>query len=305
MLFNFLKMELYRLIKMKSTYIMAVIMALVVIMYSYFILGFNLDSMMSMLLGEQIPTEVTYVDPEQTELDVFGGVSGSEAGQTVPVTDNSLGGVGLFHYNTVAETYQMNIAGLIGLLLIAIVAGLFYGNDYSTHINKNYPVINGCRWVGYTAKTLALMIYVLAFHIMIWILSLLSNAIWASNCDPGISAGSIVYFILTYMVTITIVVMIGFVTTLFKSKAAGVTFGVLVSVGTLSVPIRILDYIISAKYNLEGFSLNHFIPSRILANLTVDTEWRIVIIGAVCAIIYFISSFFGSIILTKKRDLSA
>ncbi len=296
MLFNFLKMELYRLSKMKSTYIMAVIMALVVLIYSYFILGFNLEYMMTLLMGGSVPADVTYVDPTQTEMDIFGGTGGS---------GSAVSGVGLFHFNTVAQTYQMNIGGLIGLLLIAIVAGLFYGNDYSTHVNKNYPIINGCRWVGYTAKTLTLMIYILAFHIMIWILSLLSNAIWAASCDLGISAGSIVYFLLTYFVTVTIVVMIGFVTTLFKSKAAGVTFGVLVSVGTFSTPIAILDYIISTKYQLEGFSLNHFIPSRILSGLTVETEWRIVIIGAICAIIYFISSFFGSIILSKKRDLSA
>jgi len=79
---------------------------------------------------------------------------------------------------------------------------------------------------------------------------------------------------------------------------------VLVSIGTLSMPIRIADFIIRMKYGWQDFSLNWFIPSRILANLSLNSGGKVVIIALVCAIIYFISAFAGSLMLIRRRDIA-
>lgn len=304
MLLNFLKMELYRLIKMKSTYVMAIIMTVVTLMYTIFLLSFSFDSLMVLLGGSDSSATYEYtVEDGEVNYDVFTGPEITEEDKE-EAKANSVFGIGQAYYNDVAETYALNIQGLTGLLLIAILAGLFFGNDYSSHVNKNYTIINGCRWVGFTAKLLALMIYIMAFHILTWIICFISHLFFADSADPGFDKASFVYFMLTYMVTVTIVTMIGFVTTLFKSKAAGVTFGVLVSIGTLSMPIRIADFIIRMKYGWQDFSLNWFIPSRILANLSLNSGGKVVIIALVCAIIYFISAFAGSLMLIRRRDIA-
>ena len=304
MLLNFLKMELYRLIKMKSTYVMAIIMTVVTLMYTIFLLSFSFDSLMVLLGGSDSSATYEYtVEDGEVNYDVFNGPEITEEDKE-EAKANSVFGIGQAYYNDVAETYALNIQGLTGLLLIAILAGLFFGNDYSSHVNKNYTIINGCRWVGFTAKLLALMIYIMAFHILTWIICFISHLFFADSADPGFDKASFVYFMLTYMVTVTIVTMIGFVTTLFKSKAAGVTFGVLVSIGTLSMPIRIADFIIRMKYGWQDFSLNWFIPSRILANLSLNSGGKVVIIALVCAIIYFISAFAGSLMLIRRRDIA-
>ena len=304
MLLNFLKMELYRLIKMKSTYVMAIIMTVVTLMYTIFLLSFSFDSLMVLLGGSDSSATYEYnVEDGEVNYDVFTGPDITEEDKE-EAKANSVFGIGQAYYNDVAETYALNIQGLTGLLLIAILAGLFFGNDYSSHVNKNYTIINGCRWVGFTAKLLALMIYIMAFHILTWIICFISHLFFADSADPGFDKASFVYFMLTYMVTVTIVTMIGFVTTLFKSKAAGVTFGVLVSIGTLSMPIRIADFIIRMKYGWQDFSLNWFIPSRILANLSLNSGGKVVIIALVCAIIYFISAFAGSLMLIRRRDIA-
>ncbi|MBP5261376.1 MAG: hypothetical protein J6Z43_04515 [Clostridiales bacterium] len=304
MLLNFLKMELYRLIKMKSTYVMAIIMTVVTLMYTIFLLSFSFDSLMFLLGGSDSSATYEYtVEDGEVNYDVFTGPEITEEDKE-EAKANSVFGIGQAYYNDVAETYALNIQGLTGLLLIAILAGLFFGNDYSSHVNKNYTIINGCRWVGFTAKLLALMIYIMAFHILTWIICFISHLFFADSADPGFDKASFVYFMLTYMVTVTIVTMIGFVTTLFKSKAAGVTFGVLVSIGTLSMPIRIADFIIRMKYGWQDFSLNWFIPSRILANLSLNSGGKVVIIALVCAIIYFISAFEGSLMLIRRRDIA-
>ena len=304
MLLNFLKMELYRLIKMKSTYVMVIIMTVVTLMYTIFLLSFSFDSLMVLLGGSDSSATYEYtVEDGEVNYDVFTGPEITEEDKE-EAKANSVFGIGQAYYNDVAETYALNIQGLTGLLLIAILAGLFFGNDYSSHVNKNYTIINGCRWVGFTAKLLALMIYIMAFHILTWIICFISHLFFADSADPGFDKASFVYFMLTYMVTVTIVTMIGFVTTLFKSKAAGVTFGVLVSIGTLSMPIRIADFIIRMKYGWQDFSLNWFIPSRILANLSLNSGGKVVIIALICAIIYFISAFAGSLMLIRRRDIA-
>ncbi|SCW55683.1 hypothetical protein SAMN02910456_01834 [Ruminococcaceae bacterium YRB3002] len=308
MLLNFFKMELFRLLKMKSLIATAVIMAFCVFAYSFIILGLNVGGIFGNLVMNTVDQDDIYVnyDMDDTEdYDVFGGTEddGSDTYQTQQQQDFSIVGEGIGYDNDVATTFQMNTAGLIGLLLISIVAGLFFGNDYSTHINKNYPIVNGRKWVGFTSKILAMMIFIMAFHIFVWICCFISHLFWARSANPGIYPASVVYFFVTYMVTLTIVTMIGFVTTLFKSKAAGVTFGVMVSIGTFSLPVRIADFIIQWKTGEQDFTLQHYIPSRILANLNLTTDSKIVIIGAICAIIYFISAYMGSILITNKRDL--
>ena len=306
MLLNFLKMELYRLLKMKSTYVMAIIIFLVTFVYNFVILGLDIEALMNQALGGGVSTGYdTEMDVEYYGDDEYGVFTGDyDVNTAEPVAQRSIVGVGMFHYNTIADTYQMNLQGLIPLLLLAILFGLFYGNDYSTHVNKNYTIINGRRWVGFTAKTLACMIYCFAFHLLIWLICALSHVFWADSINPGFSLKSVIYVLLTYLVTITIMVMIGFIATLFKSKAAGITYGVLVSIGTLSLPIRIADFIISAKYGWQDFSLNYFIPSRMLATLAVDTNGKMVLISVICAIIYVVSAFFGSLAFLKKRDLT-
>ena len=304
MLLNFLKMELYRLLKMKSTYVMVIIVFLGTFIYNFVILGLDFEALLGQAMAGTITTGYdTEADVDYNEDDGYyvftGGYDGQDTGEK-----RSVIGVGIFHYNTVNETYQMNLQGLIPLLLLAILFGLFYGNDYSSHVNKNYTIINGRRWVGFTAKTLACMIYCLAFHLLIWIICFLSHVFWADSINPGFTLSALIYIPVTYLVTITIMVMIGFVSTLFKSKAAGITYGVLVSIGTLSLPIRIADYIISYKYGWTDFSLNYFIPSRMLATLEVGTNGKLVLIAVICAIIYVVSAFFGSLAFLKKRDLT-
>ena len=180
MLMNFLKMELFRLLKMKTTYIIAFIMFFHVIVYSFIILAFDFDAIMQNAFGADdygVEYEVEYDadlegDAELNEdYDVFTGSGTSDENEPVKqeYEKKPIIGQGVGYHQTVIETFQMTISGLVGLLLLAILAALFWGNDYSTHIGKNFPIINGCRWIGLTAKLLALAIYVFAFHLMIWI----------------------------------------------------------------------------------------------------------------------------------------
>lgn len=320
MLLDFLKMELFRLVKMKTTYIMPVIIFLYVIIYCFIVLAVDFDAVMANLVGDaSYDYEVEYdIDSEDDEwaendeltedddsYDVFSGpgVSDEElANQTYE--KQPIIGEGVGYHQTVIETYQMAISGLVGLLILAILAGLFWGNDYSTHIGKNFPIINGRRWIGLTAKLLALAIYVMAFHLFIWIICFVSHVIWAEKFTPIVNKDSIVYFFLSYLTTMAIMMMIGFITTLFKSKAAGVTFGVLTSLGTFTMPIKIVDLIVQVKYEIEDFSLAHYFPTGILSQINLETSGKIVIIGFICAIIYFVSTYFGSLMLLKKRDLA-
>lgn len=315
MLMNFLKMELFRLLKMKTTYIIAFIMFFHVIVYSFIILAVDFDAIMQNAFGADdygVEYEVEYDadlegDAELNEdYDVFTGSGTSDENEPVKqeYEKKPIIGQGVGYHQTVIETFQMTISGLVGLLLLAILAALFWGNDYSTHIGKNFPIINGRRWIGLTAKLLALAIYVFAFHLMIWILTFIAHVLWAEKFTPIVTGKGLAYFFLSYMTTMTIMMMIGFVTTLFRSKAGGVVFGVLTSLGTFTTPIKIIDFIVQAKYEIEDFSIAHYFPTGILSQINLEDSGKVVIIGFICAIIYFISAYFGSLMLLKKRDLA-
>ena len=132
MLLNFLKMELYRLLKMKSTYVMVIIVFLVTLVYNFVILGLDVDALIGKAFGADMTvdysTEDDYGVYEDDGYSVFSGGYDSTQEQS-QVAKRSIVGVGVCYYNTIAETYQMNVQGLVPLLLLSILFGLFYGND--------------------------------------------------------------------------------------------------------------------------------------------------------------------------------
>lgn len=313
MLGRFIKTELFRLSKMKSVILIPIILTLILLFQNFFLLGFNVDALLFYGFDEgQQVTDTSGTEDLESGYDVFGRtlpedeqpVNEEKSKELSEKSGKIFGGIGRGYFFNVSQTYQSGIQGEIPLLLIAIVAALFFGNDYSTHFSKNYSLINGRRWISAVAQFVVIGIFTFFIHILAWIVSFFSNLFWADSINPGIDLKSLGYFIFSYAATMSIVSLILLVATMLKSKAAAIVFSILSSLGVVSSPVAILDIILRMNFDLGEFSLNYILPTRILALVGSTSSGKIVLLASVCVIIYLTSSILGSILLLRKRDMS-
>ena len=285
MLPDFIKMEFFRMSKMKALIVLPIVMTAVMFLQTFFLLRFNISGFLTInsISDEVVSSDVAELMEDDLEYGMFDRGEG--------------------YFYSVTETFESNIHGQTMMLIITIMAGLFFGSDYSTHIGKNYPNVNGRKWIRVTAQMLVMAVYLLGTFINVWAVSFLSNSMWANSLTLGITPKALLGGAVSYLAAISFISVICFITTLFKSKAAGLVLGILSSVGILALPISILDFIISARYDLDDFSLNYLLPSRILASVGMGSGGKVVIIASICAIIYLVLSFIGSVSLSSKRDM--
>lgn len=278
---NFIRMEFFRLTKMKALIVLPIILVVIMFVQTFFLLRFNPEGALVSALGlESVATQL-------------GGSS----------ENYSMFGKGEGYNYTVAQTFESNVHGTLIILMIAIMAALFLGSDYATHNMKNYPIINGRRWVKIVSQMTVLAVFVLAVFILTWIVSFISNMIWARSLRLGLSLKSLRFFVRSYLAAMAFVSTLCLLVTLTKSRAGGMVFGILIAIGILNIPINIFDFLLEHKYHWKDFSLNYLFPARILEKVGMDASGKVVILTTFCAIIYLILTFAGSILLSSKRDL--
>ncbi len=278
---NFIRMEFFRLTKMKALIVLPIILVVIMFVQTFFLLRFNPEGALVSALGlESVATQL-------------GGSS----------ENYSMFGKGEGYNYTVAQTFESNVHGTLIILMIAIMAALFLGSDYATHNMKNYPIINGRRWVKIVSQMAVLAVFVLAVFILTWIVSFISNMIWARSLRLGLSLKSLRFFVRSYLAAMAFVSTLCLLVTLTKSRAGGMVFGILIAIGILNIPINIFDFLLEHKYHWKDFSLNYLFPARILEKVGMDASGKVVILTTFCAIIYLILTFAGSILLSSKRDL--
>ncbi len=278
---SFIRMEFFRLSKMKALIVLPIVMVVVMFIQTFFLLRFNPEGALVSAFG---------LDSVATQL---GGSS----------ENYSMFGRGEGYNFTVAQTFESNVHGTLIILMIAIMAALFLGSDYATHNIKNYPIINGRRWVRIAAQMTVMAAFVLAVFIVAWIVSFMSNLVWAKSLRLGLSLKSLRFFVRSYIAAMAFVSVLCFLVTLTKSRAAGMTFGILIAIGVLNIPIGIFDFLLEHKYHWKDFSLNYLFPARILEKVGMGASGKVVILTTFCAIIYLVLTIAGSILLSSKRDL--
>ena len=275
---NYLRMEFFRLSKMKALVVLPIVLVAVMTIQTFFLLRFNIEG----ALFSAVTTTVG-ISTSSAEKGMFSGGEG--------------------YNNTVAQTFEANIHGMMIILIIAIMAALFFGSDYATHTTKNYPLINGKRWVRVTSQMIVMAAFVMATFIITWIISFICNLIWARSLRLGISGRQILFFLTAYIAAMAFVSVICLLVTLTKSRGAGMTFGILIAIGILNVPITIIDYYLKLKGIVKDLSLNYLFPARILEKVGTDASGKVVIITTICAIIYLTLTYIGSVKISSKRDL--
>ena len=301
-----IRSELYRLLRMKSTYILPVVLLGLVLLTNfiymridlYGLLGFSQDDINRI---QQMGTSAEGFE-ESLMTGFQAGLQSSESiqqGQSLHIL-----GEGLLYHEDIATIFSLDVGLLHEILLLSIFIGLYIGSIYSTGLDKNLNIFAGRRGLLFAVRMLLIACYAFAIHIMTWITAFLSSAMMSEAVIFGFDRTFFMYFIITWILTVSFACIVFAMTHATRSKAAGITLGIILSAGMFSTLLSVASLIVQRRFNLGAdFNLGNYTITHNLASISLFSDGHEVVRALVCALIYFIVSYTVSFFIVRKRDI--
>ena len=293
---------------MKSTYVLAAVLMALLIMTNFIYTRVDLYSLLGMTR-----TDVVDLQEEGTSVQGYRDsfMAGFDAGRQASesIQEGTAGfkilGEGPFYREDVATIFALDTGALYNLLLLAIFSGLFVGEIYSSGLDKNLMAFGGRRGVLYSARILVVTLYSLILHAVTLISAIVSMAMMGEGVYPAFDKAFVIYFIVTWLLTASFSCVVGVMSHLTRSKAAGITLGIILSTGALSTIISIATLILQRRLGLSGdFNLGYYTMTMNISALTLYSDGHFVLRAIICALAYFATAYAAGLCVIRKRDIS-
>ena len=302
-----LKSELYRIRCLKSTFILPLVLVGLIFLTNFMYTRIDFEGLLGMS-KEDVQSVQEQGTSAEGYMDSFR--AGFEAGlQTASDIEEEqepvkILGEGPLYHEDVATVFSLDVGSLYGPLLLAIFVGIFIGDVYSTGHDKNLIIFGGKRGLLFAARTILISLYALALHIVMWITAIVSTALMGESTVLGIDKSFVIFFVVTWLLTVAFGGLVSAMTNVTRSKAAGITLGIILSLGALSTIMSIASLVIQKKMGLEPtFNLGNYTVTQNIASMTLYSDGHFVLRALICAVIYFSVSYLISVLFIKKRDI--
>ena len=294
MYYNFLRMELFRLLKRKSTFIILGVLLALTIFTNWFYCSVNIG--MTVQTGDAIEEydqafEAGYdagtqmVDPEE-DYQMFGR------------------GLGMYGNASVSELYNYNSSSGNVILLLAIWVALFIGDIYLSSSQKVYLNSNANKgaWIG--AKYTVVALYTTAMNLLLWPMVLLSSALFCGDVKLSFDFNFFVYFLVINFLCIAFSVIIAALNDITRKRVPGLVIGIILSQGIVSLLFAVLDILARViKLDLGEFQIASLSIANRLAVFNLSTPSKDFCWGVTVGAIYIAISLFFVVLTAKKKDV--
>lgn len=280
-MFNIIKMDLYKMFKMRSFYVVNIIAMVSIAIMLLFVV---VDADKTDLKGSNATT--VYEDKDQN---VKLGVD---------VDDSQLLGT----EQNVLTIYSCFMSSGIYLFLSVIFTMIFALSENKNGYIKNIGGQVRHRWQLFVSKLTAIFIYIFMFDI---ILLVVQSVIWfiaKGNFGAGSFSEYITFIISQFLLQYVFVIVCTAIAIITKSRVFSMTAAVCLSFGMGKLACMGIDAGIYKLLNREVSLEKYLITTKIstmLPNMDMAQIRNIIVFAAV----YFIVSVFVGIISVEKRDM--
>jgi len=302
------KSEFYRIGRMKSTYILIAVLAAIVLIVNFLYLKVDMYGLMGFSkediedLQEMGTSAESYEDSFMT-----GFQAGLQSSEEIAEGDTTIHllGEGILYDESVATLYTMDVGSMYELLLISIFVGLYIGSVYSTGLDKNLNNFAGRRGLLFAVRMLHIAIYSFVMHVFTWIFCLITTAMMARSVRLEIDKAFILYFLVTWLLCVAFGWIVAGMAHMTRSKAAGITLGIILSAGLLSTLISVASLMMQKRFDLgTDFNLGYYTVTHNVAALSLYSDGHFVVRAIICALVYGGLSYIGSLLVIRKRDIA-
>ena len=296
-MFNAIRMDVYRLFKTKSTYI------ILVIMLALSVMGTGLMSVMTEMTGakrqqvqtEQMSDNADYaVEDDQFNEDTEGAQSQlSVSVSEIDPDEND---------NSVLSFAMSDISGLQAGLFIIIFTVLFSMADINSEFIKSIGGQVKSRGVLIVSKMAAIAIFTAIVIIADFLTELIAVNIFFDDAVVG-SASEIVRLLSSqFVLNFALAVLMMAIAIIIKNNVVSMIIGVCMCTGIFELIFMGINYLMD-KIGFSDFDINNILITGKIQNVTIGADAADIGYALLTAAIYIAVSVFAVYNVFKHRDI--
>lgn len=266
-MYNIYRMHMYRVSKAVSTYVLLAV----------------LFGTMFMSLGILF---LIYDNPVSSALNISMSGAGLDVFHLFPATIHQ-------YYVQSSNTY---------LILVSIFSVIFANCDFTRGFAKNtYSMFEKRRPLVF-AKWLALVTCITASYIVYSFISLGITAVCISAFESAFWGEYFMGYFVVYLCLISLVTMVFWITTLFKSPAGGMVIGILISSGTFVLIEMMISGLLVQTLKVD-FNLAEYFLDYAFMSYSADMGAGDTIRTIIVALVYMAFALTMSVFLSDRKDV--
>lgn len=296
-MFNAIRMDVYRLFKTKSTYI------ILVIMIALSVMGTGLMSVMTEMTGaerQQVQTEQMSDNADYAgEDDQFNeDTEGAQSQFSVSVSESDPDE----NDNSVLSFAMSDISGLQAGLFIIIFTVLFSMADINSGFIKSIGGQVKGRGVLIVSKIAAIAIFTAIVIIADFLTQLIAVNIFFDDAVVG-SASEIVRLLSSqFVLNFALAVLMMAIAIIIKNNVVSMIIGVCMCSGIFELIFMGINYLMD-KIGFDDFDINNILITGKIQNVTIGADAADIGYALLTAAIYIAVSVFAVYNVFKHRDI--
>lgn len=296
-MFNAIRMDVYRLFKTKSTYI------ILVIMIALSVMGTGLMSVMTEMTeaeGQQVQTEQMSDNAGYAGDDdqLYEDTEGAQSQVSVSVSESDPDE----NDNSVLSFVMSDISGLQAGLFIIIFTVLFSMADINSGFIKSIGGQVKGRGVLIVSKMVAIAIFTAIVIIADFLTQLIAVNIFFDDAVVG-SASEIVRLLSSqFVLNFALAVLMMAIAMIIKNNVVSMIIGVCMCSGIFELIFMGINYLMD-KIGFNDFDINNILITGKIQNVTIGADASDIGYALLAAAIYIAVSVFAVYNVFKHRDI--
>lgn len=296
-MFNAIRMDVYRLFKTKSTYI------ILVIMIALSVMGTGLMSVMTEMTeakGQQVQTEQMSDNADYAGDDdqLYEDTEGAQSQVSVSVSESDPDE----NDNSVLSFVMSDISGLQAGLFIIIFTVLFSMADINSGFIKSIGGQVKGRGVLIVSKMVAIAIFTAIVIIADFLTQLIAVNIFFDDAAVG-SASEIVRLLSSqFVLNFALAVLMMAIAMIIKNNVVSMIIGVCMCTGIFELIFMGINYLMD-KIGFNDFDINNILITGKIQNVTIGADASDIGYALLAAAIYIAVSVFAVYNVFKHRDI--
>lgn len=291
-MYNAVKMELYRMVRMKSLYVMIIVMVAMTFITTWaldFERSYYQDTAQELEQNIDMELQEAEESLESTE-----GEEGIVIGMQASMPDDDLSDV------TLLDMAFSNLQSMIFAFYLAIFVVLFCGADLTSGYIKNFVGQAKSRTRLVAAKAVAMSVYTVGMLLLFWGVQAVANGIFFGYIHMGDAGSFFSYLAIQAVLHIAFVMICLAIVLVSRNTVISMIFSICICWNVLSLLYTGID-MIANKIGVKDFSFSTYTISGRIRMLSDTFSRQDSIETLAVAAVYLILTFVvGSVAFTKK-----
>jgi ABC-2 type transport system permease protein len=288
-----LKMDLFKMRKFKSTYIILLIALILSFLVTFATMKVN---KLVYDMNRQVETE-NHTSEDETAQEEY-------EESDINLEMNYQGAEQEYNEGKLIDYLDASLVGSAYVILITVYVILFCGADYKMGYNKNVYGQISHRAYLILSKLSVCFIYTLIMHFVYCIGTTAAYYVVADSPQTGAMSDIVMHSIMLYVINIALASLFAAIAVLLKGSGIAMAIGVIISMGIHLTGLYIINMLVEKYLKIKNFDLSEVSLLSARSWLITGFTHKNITHVLILAVIYFVVATAIAISVETKRDIN-